>query len=87
MAFEKTTSLVTTGIYHYIRHPLYSSLLLLTWGVFFKSPAWLAGSLALVASFCLFLTALADENECIQYFGESYREYMRQTKRFIPFIF
>ena len=26
LAFEKTSTLVTTGIYRYIRHPLYSSL-------------------------------------------------------------
>ena len=29
VGFEKTTELVTTGIYHYIRHPFYSSLLFL----------------------------------------------------------
>jgi protein-S-isoprenylcysteine O-methyltransferase Ste14 len=29
IGFEKTTALVTGGIYRYIRHPLYSSLLLL----------------------------------------------------------
>jgi protein-S-isoprenylcysteine O-methyltransferase Ste14 len=40
LAFEKTSVLVTTGIYHYIRHPLYSSLMFLTWGIFFKQPAW-----------------------------------------------
>ena len=38
MAFERTTKLVTSGIYKYIRHPLYSSLLLLAWGAFFKAP-------------------------------------------------
>jgi hypothetical protein len=38
--FEKTTQLVTTGVFKYIRHPLYSSLLLLAWGVFFKHPSW-----------------------------------------------
>ena len=32
LPFEATSRLVTTGIYRYIRHPLYSSLLLLTWG-------------------------------------------------------
>jgi protein-S-isoprenylcysteine O-methyltransferase Ste14 len=36
--FEKTTQLVTTGPFTYVRHPLYSSLLLLAWGVFFKRP-------------------------------------------------
>ena len=39
--FEKTTRLVTTGVYRYIRHPLYGSLLWLTWGVFWKRPSWL----------------------------------------------
>lgn len=86
MAFEKTTSLVTTGIYHYIRHPLYSSLLLLAWGAFFKLPSLMAGALALAASFCLYLTARADETECIRFFGENYREYMQTSKRFIPFV-
>lgn len=32
MSFEKTTALVTTGIYRRIRHPLYGSLLFLAWG-------------------------------------------------------
>ncbi len=36
LRFEKTTQLVTTGVFKYIRHPMYSSLFLLAWGVFFK---------------------------------------------------
>jgi protein-S-isoprenylcysteine O-methyltransferase Ste14 len=42
LAFEKTSMLVTTGIYHYIRHPLYCSLLLLAGVSFLKRPAWWA---------------------------------------------
>jgi hypothetical protein len=38
-ALEATTRLVTEGIYHYIRHPLYASLVYLAWGIFFKSPS------------------------------------------------
>ncbi len=87
LAFEKTTKLVTTGIYHYIRHPLYSSLLLLTWGAFYKLPSLLAGGLAIASSICLYLTAIADEKECIRYFGDDYHDYIKVTKRFIPFIF
>ena len=34
---ETTTNLVTSGIYKYIRHPLYSSLLFLGAGLFFKN--------------------------------------------------
>ncbi len=48
--FERTTRLVTTGVYQYIRHPLYSSLLLLAWGIFFKHPDWIGVLLAAAAS-------------------------------------
>ena len=87
LAFEKTTALVTTGIYAYIRHPLYSSLLLLTWGIFFKVPSLPGGALTLVATTFLVATARADEQECIQFFGKEYKAYIQKTKRFIPFLY
>ena len=85
--FERTSQLITTGIYHYIRHPLYASLMYLAWGAFLKDVSWLSAVLALVASVALYATARADEKECIQYFGEQYEVYMKETKRFIPFVF
>ena len=85
-AFEKTAQLVTVGIFRYIRHPMYCSLLLLAWGIFFKQPGLLGGLLALAASLFLWLTALRDEEECLAYFGEDYRRYMQGSKRFIPFV-
>jgi protein-S-isoprenylcysteine O-methyltransferase Ste14 len=87
LAFEKTTTLVDTGIYRYIRHPLYSSLLCLAWGLFFKAPSRLGGVLATAATAALVATAKADEAECARYFGPAYREYMASTKRFVPFVF
>jgi protein-S-isoprenylcysteine O-methyltransferase Ste14 len=87
VAFEKTTTLVTKGAYRYIRHPLYSSLLFLAWGIFFKAPSWLGGLLALAATLCLVATARAEEAENLRFFGEEYREYMNQTKKFIPYLF
>jgi hypothetical protein len=73
-------------IYHYIRHPLYASLLYLAWGIFFKSPSLLDGCIAAVATAFLYATARADENECLVKFGGEYAEYMKATKMFIPFI-
>jgi protein-S-isoprenylcysteine O-methyltransferase Ste14 len=87
LAFEKTTQLVTSGIYKYIRHPLYSSLLLLTWGIFFKHLSVAAIILAITATVFLVFTAKADESECIQFFGVEYQNYMKHSKRFIPFLF
>lgn len=85
-AFEKTSQLVSVGIFRYIRHPMYCSLLLLAWGIFFKQPGLLGLLLALAASLFLWLTALRDEEECLTYFGEDYRRYMQRSKRFIPFV-
>jgi protein-S-isoprenylcysteine O-methyltransferase Ste14 len=72
---EKTTQLVTTGVFKYIRHPLYSSLLLL------------AGGVVLGATAFLLATAKVEEVENIRYFGAAYREYMQHSKMFIPFVF
>ncbi len=87
LGFEKTTVLVTSGIYHFIRHPLYSSLLLLGWGVFFKAPSVPGALLAIAATIFLILTSKADEAECLRTFGRQYQDYMKTTKRFIPLIY
>lgn len=87
LAFEKTSTLVTTGIYHYIRHPLYSSLLLLAGGIFFKVPSGLGLFLALGATVFLVLTARADEAECTLFFGPGYESYITHTKMFVPFVY
>lgn len=86
LEFEKTTSLVTQGIYRHIRHPMYSSLLCLDWGLFFKRMSWLNGGLAIVATLFLVVAALAEERENIGFFGSQYRDFMARTKRFIPFL-
>jgi protein-S-isoprenylcysteine O-methyltransferase Ste14 len=86
IGIEKTTSLVTKGAYRYIRHPLYSSLLFLTWGVFLKRPILVSGGLAAGSTAFLVLTARAEELENVRFFGAPYFEYIQQTKMFIPFI-
>jgi protein-S-isoprenylcysteine O-methyltransferase Ste14 len=85
--FEKTTVLVTTGAYRYIRHPLYSSLLFLAWGIFFKRPSLVGGGLALAATLFLIGTARAEEAEDVRFFGPAYQEYVKQTRMFIPYLF
>jgi protein-S-isoprenylcysteine O-methyltransferase Ste14 len=66
---------------------MYSSLLFLTWGVFFKNPSWLSGIFALAATVFLVATAKAEEVEDIRFFGTSYQDYIKKTKMFIPFLF
>jgi protein-S-isoprenylcysteine O-methyltransferase Ste14 len=86
-SFEKTTELIDTEIYRYIRHPLYSSLLFLTWGIYFKNATLILCLVAIASSIFLYITARMDEKECLAYFGEKYREYMKKSKMFVPYLF
>jgi len=83
---ESTTVLVTRGIYKYIRHPLYSSLLLFGWGVLFKNLTIFSVSLAVVACAFVVVTARVEEVENVQKFGDDYVAYMKTTTMFIPFL-
>ena len=83
---EDTTMLVKTGIYKYIRHPLYSSLILLAWGSLLKDIALLSAILVALATIFSVATAMVEEKENLQRFGDEYAFYMKSTKRFLPFL-
>lgn len=84
--WENTERLVTSGIYRYIRHPMYSSLLFLTWGAVLKNVTTGALILAVVATLALIATAKAEEKENLNRFGRKYTDYMKRTRRFVPFL-
>jgi protein-S-isoprenylcysteine O-methyltransferase Ste14 len=83
---EETTALITSGLYRYIRHPMYLSLILGGFGVMMKKPDWFTVSLSIVNLLALILTARVEEKEMIQRFGKDYKEYISGTKMFIPFL-
>ena len=85
--FENTSTLVTNGAYRYIRHPLYSSLVLLGLGAYFKELSLFATFLIALEMVCLYFTARSEEKENLIRFGESYAVYMKHSRMFIPFIF
>jgi len=82
---ENTTSLVTTGVYRYIRHPLYASLILGGTGVFFKDITVITGMCALANLVALIATAKTEEREMLKKFGKEYEGYMKKSKMFVPF--
>ncbi len=85
--FEDTTTLITSGVYKYIRHPLYTSLVLFSLGVFLKDPSLLGAGLVIINVIGVYLTARIEEGHYLERFGEAYQNYMELTKRFIPKIF
>jgi protein-S-isoprenylcysteine O-methyltransferase Ste14 len=82
--FENSTRLVTSGLYKYIRHPMYASLLFLGWGMFLKEINPLTISVIIIITIAVFLTCKVEEKEMITRFAEEYREYMKKTKLWIP---
>jgi len=85
-AFENTVHLVETGLYRYIRHPMYSSLLFLGWGAFFKHITFLTFALIGVVSILIFIVARVEEIENLDFFGADYGDYRQRTKMFIPYL-
>lgn len=77
-------SLVTRGIYAYIRHPIYTGDVFLLAGLELALNSWLvlavAGPLVVVTR-----QALAEEALLAETFP-GYRTYCARTKRFIPFV-
>jgi protein-S-isoprenylcysteine O-methyltransferase Ste14 len=87
LPFENTTTLVAAGLYRFIRHPMYASLLAFAWGACLKHPSVVCLALAVGVSGFITATALVEERENRGRFGEEYANYMKATRRFIPFVF
>ncbi len=84
---EATQNLVETGLYKYIRHPLYSSLIYLGMGAFLKDVSVVSSIVMIILVINFYLTAKEEELFNIKQFGCEYEEYMKRTKMFIPFLF
>jgi len=78
--------LKTTGIYKYIRHPMYTSVLVLFIGVVLYFQAYF--SFALIAGlFVFFVIKTNAEEQFLRDKFSEYAEYSKRSKRFIPFLY
>ena len=84
---ENTSRLVKSGRCSLIRHPLYASLVYLGFGAYLKRDTLLTTFLVAGNTVALFITAKVEEGEIMAKFGQEYRDYMKTTKRFVPFLF
>jgi protein-S-isoprenylcysteine O-methyltransferase Ste14 len=86
LGFENTDNLVIKGVYRYIRHPMYSSLLFLAWGVFLKHVTMPSLAVVIITTGFLTITAKIEEQENIAFFGSDYEEYIKKTRMFVPHL-
>ncbi len=77
--------LITTGIYSYIRHPMYTSIFVFFLAVMLTHPTVFTGVMYGVLVVTLYLKSRAEEVYLAKKFGD-YGLYQTQSKRFIPWI-
>jgi len=81
-------TLVSGGPYALVRHPMYSSFLLIALGQAFLLSNWFAGLSGIVGFSVLFLLRVGkEERMMLQTFGPRYGDYMKKTKRIIPYFY
>ncbi len=81
-------TLVTTGVYACVRHPMYAGFWLMALAQLLFLPNWIAGPAGLVGFGTLFFGRVRREEEMmISAFGDEYRSYMKRTARVVPWIY
>jgi protein-S-isoprenylcysteine O-methyltransferase Ste14 len=87
LVIREQHALVTTGVYRFIRHPMYASFLLWSLGQLLLLPNWITGLAALFGFGVLYFPRIRREEELmLGKFGDVYREYMSHTKRLVPYL-
>lgn len=79
---DRKPKLVTTGLYRWVRHPIYSSFLVLIW----LNPFMTINLLALYIGFTLysFFGVYIEEKRLLSEFGDEFSRYRRSTPMLIP---
>jgi protein-S-isoprenylcysteine O-methyltransferase Ste14 len=77
--------LVTSGVYKYVRHPIYSGIALMFIGGELIVQSYLVFAYLLLY-YAAYMQAKWEEALLIKHFGNKYKEYMKRSKRFIPFV-
>jgi protein-S-isoprenylcysteine O-methyltransferase Ste14 len=82
---DQSQTVVTTGPYHWVRHPSYAGLLVIAVGFGIASASWLFLALCVVLPpLALMRRIRVEEAEMVRVLGEPYLAYAARTKRLIP---
>jgi len=78
-------TLVTKGIYKYIRHPMYLSFWCWAIGQALLIQNWIAGPLGIIAFYLIYTFRINhEEQQLIDHFGDKYIDYIKSTGRMFP---
>jgi protein-S-isoprenylcysteine O-methyltransferase Ste14 len=84
---EGKPELVQTGMYHYVRHPLYFATIILILGLFLLIPTQKMGLVLLISYVYILVGYRLEERKLVAVFGTTYTSYQKRVKALIPFIY
>jgi protein-S-isoprenylcysteine O-methyltransferase Ste14 len=85
LSIREGHSLVVTGPYRFVRHPLYSCGILLFTALMLVSDSWIIGAAGIGFQLYIMIFRIdTEEAMMIKAFGDEYRRYMARTGRFMP---
>ena len=87
VTYKEGQTLVTTGPYRYVRHPIYTSMILMFIGTILYYGSLIISVIFVILAINFILRTGKEEEIMIKLFGERYKEYMKRTKRLIPLIY
>jgi len=76
--------LIEAGPYRYVRHPIYSGLLLALLGTALMIGEWRALLAVAIVAVSLWRKLRLEERWLGEYFGDAYADYMRRVKALVP---
>ena len=74
---------LTKGLHRYSRHPMYVTQALMFIGVSIASASWVFLLFSIIYTILSIICAIPEERFCLEKYGETYREYMNKTPRWI----
>ena len=77
-------TLITTGPYRWIRHPFYTSAVLMIPASSLLAANWFFLAMGTMIFALLAIRTRKEEENLIARFGDDYRNYMQRTGRFVP---
>jgi protein-S-isoprenylcysteine O-methyltransferase Ste14 len=86
MAHKQNPELITSGPYAWVRHPIYSGIILATFGTALAS-GWLVLLVVVYITGYFVYAARTEERNLEHEFGEPYRKYKAKSKMLVPFLY
>lgn len=84
---KEKQELITHGIYRYVRHPIYGGMFFMGIGMLMVAGSYTLLILAPLIFVSINYLAIREEKLLYQHFGKKYKDYMKVSKKFIPFVY